>query len=60
MVIVIANDIQKIIRGDLGITYDSDVLRLIDANRQYGLHVGSVVIAGTPGRRMPPTLRQAH
>ncbi len=31
-------------RGDLGITYDSEVLRLIDAFREIGLYVGSVVI----------------
>jgi uncharacterized protein (UPF0371 family) len=31
-------------RGDLGITYDMDTLRLIDAFRGIGLFVGSVVI----------------
>ena len=31
-------------RGDLGITYDADALRLIDAFRDCGLYVGSVVI----------------
>ena len=31
-------------RGDLGITYDLDTLRLIDAFRNIGLYVGSVVI----------------
>ena len=31
-------------RGDLGITYDLDVMRLIDAFRSIGLYVGSVVI----------------
>ncbi|MBQ8164185.1 MAG: DUF1846 domain-containing protein [Clostridia bacterium] len=31
-------------RGDLGITYDLDALRLIDAFREIGLYVGSVVI----------------
>ena len=30
-------------RGDLGITYDMDVMRLIDAFRSIGLYVGSVV-----------------
>jgi len=40
-----ASDIEKSkIRGDLGITYDVDVLRLIDAFRDCGLYVGSVVI----------------
>ena len=38
-------DIEKNkVRGDLGITYDLDVLRLIDAFRGYGLYVGSVVM----------------
>ena len=31
-------------RGDLGITYDLEVLRLIDAFRAIGLYVGSVVL----------------
>ena len=40
-----ASDIEKNkVRGDLGITYDMDVLRLIDAFRDYGLFVGSVVL----------------
>ena len=38
-------DIEKNkVRGDLGITYDLDVFRLIDAFRGYGLYVGSVVM----------------
>ena len=38
-------DIEKNkVRGDLGITYDLDVLRLIDAFRGIGLYVGSVVL----------------
>ena len=40
-----AADIEKNkIRGDLGITYDLDVMRLIDAFREVGLYVGSVVL----------------
>ncbi|NLD83156.1 MAG: DUF1846 domain-containing protein, partial [Clostridiales bacterium] len=40
-----ADDIEKSkVRGDLGITYDQDVLRLIDAFRAIGLYVGSVVM----------------
>ena len=40
-----ADDIEKSkVRGDLGITYDADVLRLIDAFRGIGLYVGSVVM----------------
>lgn len=38
-------DIEKNkVRGDLGITYDLDVLRLIDAFRGYGLYVSAVVM----------------
>ena len=33
------------VRADLGIPYEADVLRLIDAFRSYGLFVGSVVIS---------------
>ena len=40
-----AGDIEKNkVRGDLGITYDLDVMRLIDAFRAVGLFVGSVVL----------------
>ncbi|MBR5539009.1 MAG: DUF1846 domain-containing protein [Clostridia bacterium] len=40
-----AADIEKNkVRGDLGITYDLDVMRLIDAFRSVGLYVGSVVL----------------
>ena len=46
MVIAInAGDIEKNkIRGDLGITYDRDVIRLIDVFRGFGLYVSSVVL----------------
>ena len=46
MVIVInAGDIEKNkIRGDLGITYDRDVLRLLGIFRDLGLYVSSVVL----------------
>ena len=37
-------------RGDLGITYDLDTLRLIDAFRGIGLYVGSVVITQYTGQ----------
>ena len=40
-----ASDIEKNkIRGDLGITYDLEVLRLIDTFKDVGLYVGSVVL----------------
>ena len=46
MVIAInADDIEKNkVRGDLGITYDRDVIRLIDVFRSLGLYVSSVVL----------------
>jgi uncharacterized protein (UPF0371 family) len=45
VIIINADDIEKNKRrGDLGITYDLDVLRLIDAFREIGLYVGSVVL----------------
>ena len=46
MVIAInADDIEKNkIRGDLGITYDRDVIRLINVFRDFGLYVSSVVL----------------
>ncbi len=45
VIVLNANDIEKNkVRGDLGITYDLDVLRLIDAFRGLGLYVGSVVL----------------
>ena len=46
MVIAInAADIEKNkIRGDLGITYDRDVIRLINIFRDFGLYVSSVVL----------------
>ncbi|MBQ3489284.1 MAG: DUF1846 domain-containing protein [Clostridia bacterium] len=45
VIVISANDIEKNKRrGDLGITYDLDTLRLIDAFRNIGLYVGSVVI----------------
>ena len=46
VIVINASDIEKNkVRGDLGITYDLDVLRLIDAFREIGLYVGSVVLA---------------
>lgn len=46
LIVINAADIEKNkVRGDLGITYDLDVLRLIDAFRDFGLYVGGVVIS---------------
>lgn len=45
VVAINSNDIEKNkVRGDLGITYDMDVLRLIDAFHSYGFYVGSIVL----------------
>ena len=45
IVVINSADIEKNkVRGDLGITYDADVLRLIDAFREIGMYVGSVVL----------------
>ena len=46
------------IRGDLGITYDMDVLRLIDAFRSMDLYVGSVVITQYSGQPAADHLRK--
>lgn len=44
VMVVSARDLEKV-RADLGITYEDDVLRLIDAFRSYELLVSSVVIS---------------
>ena len=45
VLVINAADIEKNkVRGDLGITYDMDVLRLADAFTNQGLFVGSVVL----------------
>ena len=51
VIVISARDIEKNkVRGDLGITYDSDVLRLMDSFRENGLYVGSVVITQYSGQ----------
>ena len=71
IIVINANDIEKNKRrGDLGISYDDDVLRLTDAFHGAGLDVGSrariasaescrrwafAVIAIIPSRAIPPT-----
>ncbi|MBE6977755.1 MAG: DUF1846 domain-containing protein [Ruminococcaceae bacterium] len=45
VIVINADDIEKNkIRGDLGITYDRDVIRLIGVFRDFGLYVSSVVL----------------
>ncbi|MFW5651199.1 MAG: DUF1846 domain-containing protein, partial [Acetivibrio ethanolgignens] len=51
VIVISAEDMEKNkIRGDLGITYDQDVLRLINAFEGMGLMVGSVVITKYTGQ----------
>ena len=51
VIVINADDIEKNkVRGDLGITYDLDTLRLIDAFRGKGLYVGSVVLTRYGGQ----------
>ncbi len=45
LIVISANDIEKNkYRSDLGITYDTDVLRLLEVFKKKGLYVGSVVM----------------
>lgn len=45
VIVINASDIEKNkLRGDLGITYDLDVIRLVDSFRSVGMYVGSVVL----------------
>ena len=51
VIVISAKDIEKNkVRGDLGITYDTDVLRLVETYREQGLYVGSVVITQFSGQ----------
>lgn len=51
VIVISAKDIEKNkMRGDYGITYDSDVLRLMDVFRDKGLYVGSVVVTQYTGQ----------
>ena len=51
VIAISADDIERSKRrGDLGITYDDDTLRLIDAFRGIGLYIGSVVITHYRGQ----------
>ena len=59
IICVYAGDIERNkIRGDFGITYDMDVLRLIDDLRRYGLSVNSVVITRYSGQPAAEVFRQ--
>ena len=59
MIVISAKDIEKNkIRGDLGITYDTDVLRLIQTYRDQGLYVGSVTITQFSGQESAVLFKQ--
>lgn len=46
------------IRADIGITYDLDVLRLIDSLRRLGLYIGSVLITQYSGQPAADVFRK--
>ena len=51
IIVISSGDIEKSkVRGDIGITYDMDVLRLVDAFTNQGLYVGSVVLTQFAGQ----------
>ncbi len=59
VIVISADAIEKNkLRGDLGITYDLDVLRLIDAFQSIGLYVGSVVITQYAGQSAAEHFRE--
>ena len=59
VIVINADDIEKNkIRGDLGITYDRDVIRLIGVFRDFGLYVSSVVLTRTTARPSPRPSRR--
>lgn len=52
VIVISAEDIEKNkVRGDLGITYDVDVLRLMSIFEEHDLFVGSVVITKYSGQQ---------
>ena len=58
IICVYAGDIERSkIRGDFGITYDDEVLRMIDDFRSFGLLVNSVVITRYNDENMANTLK---
>ena len=51
VIVISAGDIEKNkVRGDLGITYDADVIRLYNLFSQIGLYVSSVVLTQYTGQ----------
>lgn len=59
VIVISADDIEKNkIRGDLGITYDLDVLRLMSVFKEHGLYVGSVCITKFNGQESAVLFKQ--
>lgn len=59
VIVISARDIEKNkVRGDLGITYDMDVLRLREEFTNRGFLVGSVVVTHYNGQRSADAFRQ--
>ena len=59
VLVINANDIERSkMRGDLGITYDDDLLRLMDVFKGLGFYVGSVVVAQYRNQPGADTFRQ--
>ncbi len=59
VITISAEDIEKNkMRGDLGITYDLDVLRLMSIFKKHGLYVGSVVITKYSGQESASLFRK--
>ena len=59
VIVISADDIEgNKVRGDYGITYDNDVLRLIDVFQSFGLYVGSVVINKFDGQNSAIKFRE--
>ncbi len=59
VIVISANAIaSNKIRGDLGITYDQDVLRLVDVFQKLGLYVGSVAITQYTGEPAADKFRE--
>lgn len=59
VIVISAADIEKNkIRGDLGITYDEDVFRLMEAFTARGLYVGSVCITQYSGQESADLFRK--
>ena len=59
VIVISAADIDKNkVRGDLGITYDEDVLRLMEVFTERGLYVGSVCITQYSGQESADAFRK--